>query len=130
QPGVQRAPQRQVVRAGRRLAIVGHCRLRARHGGIDPRRRRCRTAGAQQQQRYMGGGKRTLHASTLAVSTAGIGTVAGGVAFGGCSKSNRSNGASALASRWVSAGMTKRASMKRTIEVWSYTRCETYFFLA
>ena len=42
---------------------------------------------------------------------------AGGVMCGGASKSNSSHGASAFASRLVSAGITKRASMKRRIEV-------------
>lgn len=58
-----------------------------------------------------------LHASIFAASTGTAGMFVGAVRCGGLSKSNISHGASAFASRLVIAGMVKRASMNRVIEV-------------
>src|SRR4051812_28186989 len=55
---------------------------------------------------------------------------AGGVRNDGWSKSKNSSMGSAAASRAVSAGRPKRFSMKRRIDVWSCTTCETKWALA
>ena len=64
------------------------------------------------------------HAASFAISTFTIGSD-GGFNNAGDEKSNISNIGSEFASRAVNAGKLKRASTKRTIEVWLCTTCET-----